>query len=483
MKTAGGIKIDWISLDPQGCTPLFQQLGDALRQAILSGQLPSGTRLPSSRSLAQSNGVSRNTVSSVYEQLVAEGYLESQTGSGTRVVNELPDKQLHFKPLQHPQEPRVERQTAPAAPPKTSKLLSPSLPAADAFPHELWRKLGNEVYRREDPVAWMDYGDPAGYWPLRQAISDYLTSSRGLQCSPSRVLIVSGAQQALDLVSRLLLSEKDTVWLEDPCYTGARSVFERSGAKLLGVPVDESGMNVEWAKAQAPGARLAFVTPSHQYPLGAVLSLKRRLQLLDWAQSNKAWIVEDDYGGEYRYAGRPLMALQGLDTEQRVIYTGTFSKVLYPALRLGYVVLPESLVQSFCEAKALMDGFAPVYAQMQLCEFIQRGHFNAHIRKMRLLYAQRQQTLLTALSPLSGLLSAEGCESGMHLVARLPAERRDVEISTKLTSLGLRVPALSRHYLSANKQQGLLLGFAGTSQEDIVGACKLLSRGLGGGVS
>lgn len=461
MKTAGGCDIDWISLQRESSTGLFQQLFDALRAAILSGRLQSGNRLPSTRLMASQLKVSRNTVASVYEQLVAEGYLCSQRGSGTRVVDSLPGQ----KPVSQnsPQSKAPSRQPSSKRP----ALLSPSLPATEAFPVNIWKRLGNQVYRQFNTSSWMDYGEAAGFWPLRECIADYLIRQRGLVCTHEQILIVNGAQQALDLTSRLLLNENDSIWLEDPCYQGARNVFDRSGISVNAIPVDRNGMDVDYALNQDDNAKLAFVTPSHQYPLGSVLSLRRRLQLLDWAKQKNSWIIEDDYGGEYRYTGKPLMALQGLDNHQRVIYLGSFSKVLFPSLRLAYMVLPEELIEKFVGARALIDMSPATFPQIQLSEFIRQGYFTAHIRKMRSLYAERMAELERAVKRHIPEMSLLKCNSGMHATGLLTEINDDQALERQVRAVGLRTPALSKHYFREPLQYGLLLGFASTPEDKI----------------
>ncbi len=465
MKTAGGCEIDWITLDRDADASLFQQLFDAIRSAILTGRLQSSSRLPSTRLMASELKVSRNTVSSVFEQLIAEGYLRSLRGSGTHVVDKLPEQQLQVK-SSISLSPKTEYTPHRARP----TLLSPSLPAVEAFPLNTWQRLGNQIYRQTNTSSWMDYGDTAGYWPLRELISDYLMNQRGLICNPIRILIVSGAQQALDLISRTLLSKFDSIWVEDPCYTGARNVLERSGAELHSIPVDCNGFEMEKARQRDVHAKLAFVTPSHQYPLGSVLSLRRRLQLLEWANENNSWIIEDDYGGEYRYTGKPLMALQGLDNHQRVIYLGSFSKVLFPSLRLAYMVLPEELVDTFTAARNLIDTSPPMFSQIQLSEFIRQGYFIAHIRKMRILYAKRKKQLHKAVNELIPEMELLTCESGMHVTGLLSEVKNDQELEQKNSEAGLRTPALSTHYFGESIMQGLLLGFASTPEEQILPA-------------
>ncbi|MCP5370645.1 MAG: PLP-dependent aminotransferase family protein [Hyphomicrobiales bacterium] len=476
-KTAFDSTVTGLALDPGAAQPLFRQLQDGLRRAVLEGRLAAGARLPSTRTLAADLGVSRNTVVAAYEQLVAEGYLEGMTGSGTRVSAALPDAFLDAgapEPAAAHGDGGLAAVQAEAAPGRAVPF-APGMPALDAFPHDLWRRLANRVWRRADP-ALFGYGEPAGLWPLRQAVAAYLSSARGVRCGPGQVIVVSGSQQALDLSVRLLLRPGAAVLFEDPGYLGARGVFDQAAAELVPVPVDAQGMDVAAGLAARPDAAMAYVTPSCQYPLGGVLSLERRLELLDWARRRGAWIVEDDYNSEYRYAGRPLPALQGLDEAGRVIYMGSFSKVLFPALRLGYLVLPPDLVARFRVARRLTDGAAPALTQAALAEFMAQGHFGAHLRRMRKLYLERRDTLTAALAA-SGLpLDWTVPESGMHLVARLAAGRDDKALSGAAAGAGIAAPPLSVHYAAPPRRGGLLLGFAGFAPAALAAAVAGLRR-------
>lgn len=361
-----------ISVDRSSAAPLHRQLYEGLREAILSGRLSAGALLPSTRELAAGLGVSRNTATSAYAQLLAEGYLEGRVGSGTYVARSLPDDLLRARsgPGGEPGGAGAEvalsrRGRLLAATPTTTardagpaRAFRPGIPALDAFPFGLWRRLESRFWRRPPP-GLLGYGDPAGYGPLRAGISAYLRAARAVRCSPEQVIVVSGSQQALDLAARVLLDPGDAAWVEEPGYAGARAALLGAGARLVPVPVDEEGLDVAAGARLGPDARLVHVTPSHQYPLGATMSLARRLELLGWARRSGAWVLEDDYDSEYRYAGRPLEALQGLDAEGRVIYVGTFSKVLFPSLRLGYLVLPPDLVDAFAAARELTDRHPP----------------------------------------------------------------------------------------------------------------------------
>ncbi len=483
-----------VTLDPQGTVPLHRQLYSALRQAILNGQLTAGRRLPPTRVLAQELSISRTTVLSAFEQLLAEGYLEARTGSGTYVARELPETLLQApaQPLRR-KRPGLSRRSpsrrglllasTPVTLPRESlapatRAFNVGQPALEEIPFAIWERLARRYYR-QPPQELLWYGDPAGYRPLREAIAAYLNTSRALQCSPDQVLITSGAQQGIDLAARVLLDPGDAVWVEDPGYLGARGTLTAQGARLVPVPVDAEGLNIAAGRERCLYARMAYITPSHQYPLGVVMSLKRRLELLEWARRSDAWLLEDDYDSEYRYHGRPLAALQGLDQHGQVIYVGTFSKVLFPALRLGYLVVPPDLVGAFVSARALSDRHAALLEQAVLADFIAEGHFTRHIRRMRALYAQRQQALIEALKQeLAGLIEVVPHEAGMHLVAWLPPQSNDREISRRAARLGVEALALSSFALAHRQRPGLLLGYACTNEDQIRAGVRLLARAI-----
>jgi GntR family transcriptional regulator / MocR family aminotransferase len=397
-----------IVLDSQAAIPLYKKLYEELRQAILDGRLSPGQRVPSTRSLAKSLKVSRITVTQSYEQLIDEGYLQAIAGSGTFVSTQLPDKLLHSD--SHSSMPKAVRPSIKlsqygaelaqinipiAREPDLSISFRYGQPAFERFPLELWRKLLSRHCRSSE--GWLDYAtDPLGHKPLREAIATYLSRARAVRCSSEQILIVNGTQQALDLIARLLVDVNDTVAQEEPSYlTTRRHIFLARGAKLLSIPVDESGLIVEQlTKHPADKIKLVYVTPSHQFPTGAVLSLSRRLELLAWAQQTGATIVEDDYDSEYRYEGQPIPALQGLGNSNTVLYTGSFSKILFPSLRIGYLVLPLQLVPVFARAKWLADRQLPLLEQYVLADFINEGHLDRHIRRIRLYYDERRQALV-----------------------------------------------------------------------------------------
>lgn len=482
----------WISLDPASGVPIYRQLYERMRSEILAGGLPARTRLPSTRTLAAELGVSRSTVVTAFEHLLAEGYLEGKIGSGTYVAGSLPDDLLGVRverdrrPGPEPSGRRLSRRgTLLAATPTTivrdrgtPRAFRPGVPALDEFPYGVWRRISSNVWRRP-PSGLLGYGDPAGYGPLRQEISAHLALARAVRSEPEQVIVVSGSQQALDLASRVLLDPGDAVWVEDPGYMGAQGALSGSGATLVPVPVDEEGMVVEAGMEREPNARLVCITPSHQYPLGVTMSLARRLELLGWASRSGAWVIEDDYDSEYRYTGRPLEALQGLDSEGRVVYVGTFSKVLFPALRLGYLVAPPDLVDAFTAARELTDRHPPTVEQAVLAEFIAGGHFVRHLRRMRALYAARQAALIEEISrELSGLLRAEPVGSGMHLVGWLPEGVDDREASRRAAKQGIEAPPISLYRTRRQGRGGLMLGYAAVDEVEMRDGVRRLAKAL-----
>jgi GntR family transcriptional regulator/MocR family aminotransferase len=460
-----------------GGESLQTQLFAAIRQAVLSGDLVAGERLPSSRSLAADLGLGRNTVLAAMDRLVAEGYLESRPGAGLFVAADLLAEGIGA----------VVRTPAPALSRRAGRfadlhaereqagtpLLLPGQPALDEFPLDLWRRLSTQVLRR-DRQALLTGGAPQGLPALREALATYLADTRGVACTPDSIVIVSGAQQALDLIGRVLLDAGDAVAVEDPGYIGAREALAGVGARLLPVPVDEQGFDPAVLARLRPAPKLLMLTPSHQFPLGMTLPLGRRLALLAEAQARGLWIVEDDYDCEYRYEGPPLQALQGLDGGQRVLYVGTFSKVMFPGLRLGYVVLPPGLVDGFLRAKAAADGYAAPWPQATLAAFIAEGHLAQHVRRMRVLYRRRRQALLTALDLQAGnLFTIRPSAAGLHVVAEFRDGRDDRAAAAAAQAVGLRVSPLSR-YAMAHPASGLLLGFAGSSEAALAGAVQRL---------
>ena len=469
-----------IALDNNTAIPLHQQLYEELRRAILSGRLLPRQRIPSTRSLAKSLGISRTTVTSCYEQLLSEGYLETIVGSGTYVCAQLPDDLLHSTPVESVQKTvlpiQLSKYAARLADMDTSLMSEPDLqisfrygrPAFDHFPMQTWRKLLSRHCRENS--TWLDYAtDALGYKPLREAIARYLSRSRAVQCEPEQVIITNGTQQALYLIMRLLIELGDAIALEDPGYLSARRIFLSQGAKLLPVRVDESGLMVkDLAKYANELIKLIYVTPSHQFPTGSILSLPRRLELLAWAQQNSAMIIEDDYDSEYRYGDRPIPALQGLAQTDSVLYIGTFSKVLFPSLRIGYLVLPPSLISLFARAKWLSDRSLPSLEQQVLADFIEQGHIDRHIRKMRSLYDLRRQALVQALKANFGeKAKILGEKAGLHLMVRLQTHLTDEEIIQRAARVGVGMMSAQPSYLNANCAGEFIFGYSELTQEQI----------------
>lgn len=470
-----------LHLDGNG--PLHRQVYAALREGILCGDLGAGTRLPSTRELAAEIGLSRNTVALAFEQLLAEGYVEGRVGSGTYVMAGL----SHGRDRRRSSPPREEAARLSAAGRRvvegTRPLLSNrasgrarprwdfrhGLPALADFPLRTWRR---HVLRRarELTLDSCDYGASQGSLELRQAIAGYLGRSRGVSCAAEEIVIVTGSQQGLDLVARLLLDEGDAALIEEPAYEGARSAFLFAGARLVPVPVDDEGMRLGEEQANVRGARLVYVTPSHQYPVGSVMSLSRRLALLQWAQRAGAYVVEDDYDGEYRLAGRPLAPLRALDRDGRVLYLGTFSKVMFPALRLGYVVLPPSLLEVFARGKSLTDGGSATLEQQALADFIGSGGFERHLRRTRVRIRERRQVLLESLAKhLADRVEVVGAEAGVHVLLRLRgwSVARGHDLARRAAAEGVGVYPATPYYLKSPRHAELVLGYAALNHAQI----------------
>ncbi len=471
--------------------PLHRQLYDQLCALILAGRLPPGIRLPSSRTLAADHGVSRNTVVSAYDQLLAEGYVTGTVGSGTYVSNILPDDLLSARASepagQHAThgEPSSRGRRLQAMAPKRDRrhqAFLAGVPDLESFPFDQWARLLNLAWRRPDRTLLVG-NDPGGYAPLRRAIAAYLWTARAVRCTPEQVIIVAGAQQGIGLAANVLLDHGDPVWIEDPSYSGVRSALAGAGAKTVPIQVDGQGIDVAEGERQSPDARLVCVTPSHHFPLGITMSLGRRLELLDWAERRNAWILEDDYDSEFRYAGRPLASLQGLDRSGRVIYAGSFSKVMFPSLRLGYLVVPPGMVEVFRQVRTALDDHPPSIAQPALARFIDEGHFASHIRRMRRLYGARQEALLDAADRYwKGLLDVEPDDAGMHLVARLSnavgRRMNDREASALAFDHNVTCQPLSGFAARTDLHQGLALGYAAIPEDEIEAGARRLAEAL-----
>jgi GntR family transcriptional regulator/MocR family aminotransferase len=472
-----------VRLEGEGA--LHQRLYRGLRAAILDGRLAPCTRLPSTRALAREMRVSRNVVVDAFEQLSGEGYIEGRIGSGTYVAETLPELAVasaHSRGVTPP--PRRDLRLSQHARDVLSlhPLPAPGLPrrqglpydfrygqpALEDFPYATWAKLVARCARRMSTRS-MTYGRVRGFAPLCEAIVDHLRRARGVRAVSEQVIIVSGTQQAIDLISRMLLDRGDRVVVEEPCYQAARQIFLGLGAQLLPIPVDTAGLDVMMLPRSSP-VRLAYVTPSHQFPLGGVLPLDRRVEILRWADHSGAYVLEDDYDGEFHYRIQPVEALQGLDRAGRVLYVGSFSKVLFPSLRIAYLVVPEELVPAVTALKFLMDCGAPRFQQEVLAEFIAEGHFERHLRRMRVLYAARRRIMLDALAQALGdRIDVIGAEAGLHIVVYLRGLGPEAvpELVKRAAAGGVGIYPMAPYYMIPPRRAGLILGYASLNERDI----------------
>lgn len=473
-KQSGAFELT-LPVQPAG-TATYEWLYGALRTEILEGRLRPGTRLPSTRDLAERYGLSRGTIVNAFDLLKSEGYLQSSVGSGTFVSEVLPDDLLtvkrkggegvssrtvhrHFSDFGRRvvYDPNFEAQPM--------RAFRANLPAVDLFPMKLWSGIAARRMRGSAPDLLIGC-DPIGYTPLREAVADYLNAWRGVKCSPDQVLIVSGVQEAIDIVARVLLNPGDRACIEDPGYQAAATVFEACGARVVPVPVDDEGMQVR--EDLMRGARLVYVTPAHQAPLGVTMTLRRRLALLEWAQRNDALIFEDDYDSEYRYSSRPVPALQGIDRSGTVIFAGSFNKVLFPSLRLGYIVAPHDVLAKLEAVKSITSRHAQLIDQIVLCDFITQGHFARHVRRMREVYAERLGVLLESVrSRLSGAVEISDIEAGLQTAAWLRSDMNAATIQDRARAQGLHVTALSAFARKPLLRDGLQLGFAAVGAPEI----------------
>ena len=477
--------------------PMHRRVYESLRGAILQQRLAGGDRLPSSRDLAAELGISRNTVMSAFNQLIAEGYVEAAVGSGTFVSDTIPRAPLRG------QAPRLKTPAAsapaPAAPVEAAvaarlsargealcarggaehfevqPLAGPADEDWGSFPVKVWQRLQNKHWRAAD-TELLDYDVHGGSWRLRRAIADYLRVSRSVNVTPEQVLITAGTQQSIDLAARLLADHGDSAWIENPCYWAAARVLRAAGLALRPIAVDEEGIHPGVADLETR-PRLIYLTPSHQYPSGVVMSLARRRQLLDFAARTQAWILEDDYDAEFRYEGRPVASLQGLDAQGRVLYMGTFSKVLYPGMRIGYIVVPPALLDAFRVGLYDLQRPGQLMVQAALADFIEMGYFAGHIRRQRQLYGQRRQALVKGLREgLGASLRLSPIQTGLHLVVHLPNDVDDVACAAACEREGLRVRPLSSYYLAPPVSSGLVVGYAYVREEVIEARGRQLAR-------
>ncbi len=477
-----------VKINSSSDVPLYKQLYNAFRQSILEGKFSPGQKLPGTRSLASELKISRNTVVLAFEQLLLEGYIKGKIGAGT-FVNEIPDNILNAK--ENVNRKKSEKKISTHL---ISQLGSPDLvhrnilkeeiipyqnglPSLDDFPLKVWLKLNNRVSQTLSN-AHLGYGEAAGYKQLREEIAVYLRTYRAVKCSADQIIIVNGSQQGLDIIMRVLLETGNNVWLEDPGYFGARASMLFSNAQIFPCPLDNEGLNIEYSSKKYPPPKLIYTTPSHQFPLGLTMSISRRIQLLQYASKNNCWIIEDDYDSEFRYSGSPLPSLQGMDKNNCVIYLGTFSKVLFPALRLGYIVLPDpQMVDLFVSAKSMMDRQSPMFEQMITSQFLKMGYFTRHIRKMRTLYKERQEFLINEIEKeLGDSLKVNVSDAGMHIIAWLPENLDDTIISRKARENKLIAYPLSEYVLKFKQKPGLILGYTAFDKPKLKSGVQILKK-------
>ncbi len=485
-----------LELDENNPTPLYRQVYEQLRDMILSGKIAAGSRLPASRQIARRHDLARVTVTTAYDQLKAEGFVVSRVGAGTYVTQDLDHLQQAHSTTAMIKAPELGKPFVPTfsswgqrvvnTQPATSAPWANARTAIDfgfgrsfphIFPYDTWRRLLAR-YLSTDDTMLSRYGSVAGFEPLRQAVADYLRRLRGVRCTVEQLVIVSGMQQALDVLSRLLLNSGDEVLVESPGYVDAFKLFCTFGAELRALPVDDEGFPVELIP---PGsqARFAFVTPSNQFPKGGTMPLARRLALLQWARQAGTLILEDDYDGELRYSEHPVAALQGLDEDGRVVYLGTFSKVLFPALRLGYVVLPSPLLSPFLQAMQLVDRGAPTLTQAAVADFIAEGHFERHLRRLRKEYGERRRVLVESLEQhLPGKVQFSSVEAGLHVMLYLPPGFDEQTVLRKAAQAGVGVYPGAPYHVERPAQPSILMGYSGLSKDEITEGVMRLGKVL-----
>jgi len=463
--------------EPAPGTPLYRWLYEQLRISILEGRLKPGARLPATRDLAEAYQLSRPTIVTAFEQLKSEGYVEGRIGSGTYVSKVLPDELLHVARTGEGQRlPHrgislsayaMRLRPFRAQRPQPARAFRPNQAALDLFPTTLWAQVAARRLRRVS-TKLLAGGETLGYRPLREAVADYLNTSRGVKCLTDQVLIVSGAQEGLDRTARLLLNPGEPAWMEEPGYPGAAAILRAGGARICGVPVDAEGLDLDRGIERWPRPKLVYVTPAHQFPLGVTMSLRRRLALLEWARKQGVMIFEDDYDSEYRYSGRPVPALQGLDRAGVVIFGGSFSAVMFPAMRLGYLVVPEEMVDVFAAAQSVSTHHPPLLGQAVLCDFITEGHFARHIRRMREVYAERLGVLLKAARErLEGLVDISNVEAGLQTVGWLRRGGSAERVADAAAKRNAEVTPLRRYGYGRARENGIVLGFAAVEPREL----------------
>lgn len=470
-KRSGDAAIAAVALDPAAETPLHVQLAGQLRQLILSRRLQAGARLPSSRQFAQELNVSRSTVVTALDQLASEGYSEGRHGSGVYVTADLPEHALEIAAS-----PAASRSEPTAAHPMPVRPFQVAAPDLSLFPHEDWGRLAWKIWRAPDPDL-LATADPMGWLPLRRAIADHLAAARGLACHAGQILVTSGIGEAIAITAQAVFRRGDRIWVEDPGYPLLLRALSLSGLRVSPVAVDANGLMLERLRGKASAVA---VTPSRHYPLGMTMPVQRRLELISWAESAGGWIIEDDYDSEFRYRGRPLPALMSLDPNGRTLYLGSFSKVISPAMRLSFLVVPDRLAQRFSATIAQLGAKASLMPQPVLAEFMASGQFGSHIRRMRRVYARRQAALIEAARKhLSGVAEIEPQAAGMHVIARLTLPHMtDAEASRRAEAAGLVAPALSSYAMHARRERGLVLGYAAFSEAEIERAVIALAAAL-----
>jgi GntR family transcriptional regulator/MocR family aminotransferase len=466
------LSLDILSVDRASDEPMHRQIYAALRRLMLDGQIQQHTLLPSTRALAEDLRVGRNTVIAAYDQLLAEGFIEARAGSGTWVAPIKQARPAPSRPKRNADRLSRRGQTIVDGPQPTRNAgvinFHPGVPETASFPFSIWSSLlvRNARSRDESLLGYLNF---AGHPGLRATIANNISLSRGINCTADQVIVVTGAQAALDLVSRVLMDEGDHVWMEEPGYLGAKSAFLASGARLAPLKVDRRGWSL--ADPDLPPPRLIYVTPSCQWPFGTIMRIEERLQLLDIAERHGAWVIEDDYDGEYRFRGRPVPALRGLDHSDRVVYIGSFGKTLIPALRIGYLIVPRELADSFDKAISITGQFAPLLLQATVNDFIQQGYFATHLKRMRRLYARRQANFVSLCEEhLSEWMSVAENDSGMQLLARFRKPLRDSVVVAAALKEGLDVQGVSINYHSTTPEHGLLLGYAALDERQILRA-------------
>ena len=488
MRKVAGAFSPVVAVDRSDVRPLHKQIYDAYRTAILKGNLGPGDRIPSSRELALELGVSRLPVLNAYAQLLAEDVLESRRGAGTFV-----SKALFARDPRHASRKTEQGRATPgsrtisrraAAQPALARrpwsygqgAFAVGQVALEAFPFHLWSRLVLRHSREAQPKS-LHFSDPMGSLDFRKSLAAYLRTVRAVNCEPEQLMIVSGSQQALEVTVRVLFDPGSRIWIEEPSYWLARRVLLGAGCRIVPVPVDQEGLSVSAGIKAFRRARGAIVSPSHQFPLGAIMTVARRRQLLEWAERVGSWIIEDDYDSEYRYRAMPVPSLQGMDSHAGVIYIGTFSKTLFPALRVGYIVCPKDLIDHFAAVRHAMDLFPPQLYQDVLTEFIEAGHYARHVRRTKLLYQERRDALVESINrEFDGSAEVMGTEAGLHLTLKAPLEVSDQEIALRAARHRLWLYPLSACYHGSPQTQGFILGFGNAPKKDIPGAVQTLKR-------